>query len=140
MQIHELITSVYLEPIQFNNANANVLKYIDNNIQDNVINGLYVNQVLNVRILANPKVLLNGNVKYDVECKCEVIDPVVGSTLPFTVTSVNKVGYFSKDKKISYFMPLHYSKKTLNINDQIDVVVVGKRIEDNIVCIVKSCN
>ena len=48
------------------------------------------------------------------------------------------MGFSYKTEKLCIFIPIHLSNNQIfDIDDEIEVIIIGKRIEENIVCIAK---
>jgi ribosomal protein S1 len=76
-------------------------------------------------------------VNYKVTIEAEVIDINIGSIIDVVITNSNKMGFFCKFEKFNVFIPQHYTNSELWIGQSVNVEVLGKRVEEQIICIGK---
>lgn len=81
---------------------------------------------------------LGGQLRFTVNYKAVVIDPLVGLKTACKVTTINKIGIVCEQHPINYLIPREFGGNFdgIEIDDEITVEVVTKRIEDGIFNIV----
>lgn len=77
---------------------------------------------------------LGGQLRFTVNYKAIVIDPLIGFRTTCRVTTINKIGIVSDQHPINYLIPRDFGGNFdgIEIDDEITVEVVTKRIEDGI--------
>lgn len=81
---------------------------------------------------------LGGQLLFKVNYKATVIDPLIGLQTKCKVTTINKIGIVSDQHPINYLIPRDFGGDFdgIEIDDEIMVEVVTKKIEDGIFNIV----
>jgi hypothetical protein len=137
-------------PLHFN---INISELSDNNFK-NYINSLckvklienihedtYIENILHTVINPDKKINIDGSIRVNVVCQCKIIDLQIHSKYDITINEINKMGYSFKTNKLCIFLPIHLcGDSTYQISDTISVQIIGKRIEDSIICIAKPSN
>jgi len=101
-----------------------------------VYDGLYIKDIISIDFFEKKKINIDGTIHVKIKCFCNTIDPILQSVYPITINDVNKMGYSYKFEHLCIFIPLHLCDKiTLHLGDTVDCKIIGKRIEENIVCI-----
>ncbi len=117
----------------------NLSKYISDKCTDYLIDKVYegylINDILTYHILKDKKINLNGSVSLKVVCKCKITDPILDSIIDVEINDINKMGYSYKQNCLCIFIPIHMCNKIYTLNQTIKVKIIGKRIEEDIVCI-----
>ena len=114
-------------------------KYISDKCITSLINNIYegylIKELLDSKITKDKKINLNGSIFVKVICKCLIIDPIIDSTIKIEINNINKMGYSFKTNKLCIFIPIHLCNDIYILNQSITVKIIGKRIEEDIVCI-----
>ena len=125
-----------IKPSEFND---NILNLVYNKCADlllnNIVDGIYIHKIIDCDYIKSNKVNNDGTVKLNVRCNCEVVNPVVGDQYEIEITDINKMGYSYKLNKLCIFIPLHICKQVFTMNEIVKIKIIGKRIEDSIICI-----
>lgn len=121
------------------NMEQNIIDIVKDEYVGNITSGVYILSIKTVGCLEMGKVLNDGSVNYAITFNANVINPIEGETYNLEITNANKMGCVHKQHRLTIFIPKHYC-----INEEIPketsickVCIMGKRIEDNIVCIGK---
>ena len=113
--------------------------YIHNKCIKNLVNNIYegflITKILKYNISNDKKINMNGTIYIKVSCNCEIIDPSVNSIHNVKINDINKMGYSYKIDKLCIFIPIHLCNEIYTINDYVKIKIIGKRIEENIICI-----
>ena len=102
---------------------------------NNIYNGYLIIDILKYQIYNNKKININGSISVKVNCVCNIIDPIVNTIVNVKINDVNKMGYSYKREKLCIFIPIHLSTTSYKLDDTVQIKIIGKRIEENIVCI-----
>ena len=132
----KLTFSIYISPCEINTINFK--KYMCNTFNNNIYDGKYINEIINLTTVNYGKIISNGYINVDIEAICDIIDLQVESVYSnIIITNCNKLGSFVNIDKISVFIPKEYSIKNqiLETGSTINFKIVGKRIDDKITCI-----
>ena len=98
----------------------------------------YVVEVLDIIEKKGGKILHDGSILFIIFASCKVLDPDIGSTYNLRITSTNKMGALHKHELITVFVPTqYYNDNTPEVDSCFDITIIGKRIEDSIVCVGK---
>ena len=118
--------------------------HIKQKCNDELLNKIYkgkiVTKINHVKVNKNYKINYNGIIETVSYVNCIIIDPENDSELEIKINDVNKMGFSYKSNKLCIFIPIHFCTKTIRIGDSIKVKIVGKRIEEDMVCIGKPIN
>lgn len=135
-------TIVYQFNLQPNDLqNKNIIQFIENEcykkLNNNIYDDYFIKDIKNITICNDHKI--NSNTSISVKCYCisEIINPIIGSVVNIKINDSNKMGFSYKYKKICIFIPNHFANN-IKVNDTINVTILGKRIEENIICIAKQ--
>ena len=121
--------------------NVDTNKFLSILISERYNNTIYEGKVIThvdkVTLKDNVKVMPNGTLKFNIEVKCTVINPSIGDVIKVVVTGVNKMGALYKHIQLTIFIPKHLciNEEIPAVGDTVDLKIVGKRVEDKIVCI-----
>ena len=102
---------------------------------NNIYEGYFIKDILQMQIAKDKKINLNGSISVKVFCECLIIDPIIDSIVDVKINDVNKMGYSYKHNKLCIFIPIHLCSETYNVEQIIKIKIIGKRIEEDIVCI-----
>lgn len=104
-----------------------------------IYNGAVIDAVLDTSITHDAKVLSNGSVRFIVKALCNVCRLNVGDVTNIEITAVSKMGYVYKRKRLTVLIPRHMAgDEEYAVGDIVPVNIVGKRIEDNVVCVASA--
>ena len=123
-----------------NDANffENKMKESAKQLQNQIYDGYYITDVINVKPFHDKKINNDGSVNIRLSCTCKIIDPVVNSIYTIEINNVSKMGYSFKTDKLCIFLPLHLCNNSVfKEGDNVQVEIIGKRIEEDIICIGK---
>ena len=126
----------YLCDIQ-DDFNKYIVDKSNEQLIDQIYNGFYITKINNIFPIKYKKINIDGSINIKVKCLCNVIDPIVNNTYDIYINDINKMGFSYKYKKICIFLPIHLCDKQISINDKLKVEIIGKRIEESILCIAK---
>ena len=125
-------------PQQFNDDLNN---FIDEQcklqLNDNIYNGCLVKNIYNITFEKKSKINNNGSISINCNCLCNILNPNINDKLNIKINNINKMGYSYKIKKLCIFIPNLFITNNINENDDIEVEIIGKRIEKDIICIAK---
>ena len=129
--------------LHFNLNLSEIQNDFDNFISDkckcmlinNIYEGYFIKNIIKQKISKDKKINLNGSISVKVFCNCEIIDPIIDSVINITINDINKMGYSYKMNKICIFVPNHLCNETYILNQNIQIKIIGKRIEEEIICI-----
>jgi len=114
-------------------------EYISNKcnslLVNNVYEGVFIKSILQSQISKDKKINLNGSISIKVFCKCLIIDPIIDSIIDIEINNINKMGFSYKHNKLCIFIPIHLCNENYSLNQYIKIKIIGKRIEEDIVCI-----
>ena len=137
MDIH-VVVQIKPNMLQMN-MEQNIIDIVKDKYVGNITSGVYILSIKTVGCLEMGKVLNDGSVNYSITFNANVINPNEGDTYDLEITNSNKMGCVHKQDKLTIFIPKHYC-----IDEEIPkeasvckVFIMGKRIEDSIVCIGK---
>ena len=116
------------------NFEPKVKQFCKDNLNKKIYNDFYIDSINNININNNIKIN-NDKLIIRCYCECQIIDLIVKSTFKMKINDVNKMGAYYKYEKICIFIPQHFIKTNININDIVNIKLLGKRVEDNIICI-----
>ena len=117
-----------------NDFEKKVKQFCKQNLNKTIYNDFYIDSINNINIDKNIKIN-NDKLLIRCYCECQIIDLIVKSTFKVKINDVNKMGVYYKYEKICIFIPQHFIKTTINIGDIVNIKLLGKRVEDNIICI-----
>lgn len=129
-----LTFNVHLSDIE-SDFNSYIRNKCESYLTKNIYDGYFIKQILKTNILKDKKININGSISVKTKCYCEIINPVVDSIISIKINDVNKMGYSYKLDKICIFIPNHLCIQTYKLNELIKIKIIGKRIEESIVCI-----
>ena len=115
-------------------VDLNFLEKCKHKLENNIQNEFYIKEVIKVQDNKKYRINIDGSIHVNIRCFCVVINPVMNSIVEITITDVNKMGFSYKCDKVCIFIP-NNNKSIYSINDIIKVKIIGKRIENNILCI-----
>ena len=136
-EVSPIELSFYAEPHQLC---AESLNYeIRNKFEQVLYKGVYIQTIKSFVPLQYGKIMPNGSVQVSTTALCRVVNPRVNSTYEITVSSSNNMGAAYKTSGITVYIPKHMCTNQVvpNVDTVVNCEIVGKRIQDNILCIAK---
>ena len=125
---------IEINPGDLRNCNVSEFikqKYINNIYLDYII--LNVEEILSI---SGGKILNSGNVSYSILASCTIRNPQLDSTYSIHITQLNTMGAMCRFDKLNIFIPRQYfGDHDVLENTLWPVKIIGKRVEDTIVCI-----
>ncbi len=136
IKIHmdELDVSNHMSVTEYVNSTI-INKYVDD-----IYNGIYFIEILKTLNSSQGFIDINGNVSIDVEVHGNGINISQGNEIQMEITQKNRMGYSYIFGKICIFIPMipeYCNEKEFCVGDIVNVVILGKRVEDKIVCVAK---
>lgn len=100
----------------------------------------YIVDVMKINETNGGRILNDGSILCKITAYCIVLDPEIGNTYNLKITNINKMGALYKHELVTIFIPTqYYNNHTLEVDSTFDITIIGKRIEDSIVCVGKVC-
>ena len=137
---HESIISVTLNvfPYQFNdNLHTYISNYCKSQLIDSIYDGCLIETINDISFENKSKINIDGSIAIKCNCNCKILNPIINDQLIITINNINKMGYSFKIKNLCIFIPNHFVDTQINENDKVKVIIIGKRIEKDIICIAK---
>ena len=135
MERNDIIKINYnLKPYKFAEQRNEILEQCKNTLLNTIHDGVYVSRISNIKIISQNKINNDGSINICCQCKCTIIDPEIHKTYLIYINTINKIGYYHQNDKVCIFIPAN-NKLNISIKDTIKVKIIGKRIEDTILCI-----
>ena len=72
---------------------------------------------------------------YLVNTDCIIVNPIIGNSYSLVITHNNKLGFMHKSDLVTIFVPVQYTTRNLAIDEEVNIKIVGKRVEERIVCV-----
>ena len=121
------------------NINKLLLCSLSERYLQKIYNGKIICQFHKAILEGIPRVITNGNIKFYCNVECCAIDLNIDDKLVLEISSTNKMGAFYKSDQLTIFIPKHLciDNEIPCENSSVDVMIVGKRITDKIVCVAK---
>tara|TARA_B110000977_G_scaffold201646_1_gene297469 strand:+ start:12113 stop:12532 length:420 start_codon:yes stop_codon:yes gene_type:complete len=105
---------------------------------ETIFKDIYILNIEKIITKTTGKILNNGYIQYKITSQCRVLDLEMNTTYNLRITHMNKMGALHKNEKITVFIPIQYYNNTVpEVDSSFDVKIIGKRIEDSIVCVAK---
>lgn len=133
-QTDELDVEISIPPYKLNNVN--LLDFVKDVIECTIKQGKYIKEVCKVSTKSIGKITMNGHVVYNVKCECVTLEPKLNETYDICIHNMNKMGAIHKNNLVTIFIPRSYwNNIDIELNMTVSVKIIGKRIEDKIMCI-----
>ena len=137
--INNIVLTFDINPSNLNEMAGNFNTYISKKCQASLVkkihDGVFVKEIMKCTIDNDKRIKANGDIAVKVVCKCEILNPILDSIISIKVNDINKMGYSYKLDKLCIFVPQHLCSKTYHSNDMVTVKIIGKRVEETIICI-----
>ena len=118
-----------------NNLSQRINSIIKNDMEDKIIDGIYLKEITTIDIEKKNKLLYNGSVVFQYHVKAIILNPLINQQLSIKITNINKMGYISQLCKVCIFISNHKCSRIYKIGDTVNIKIIGKRIEQEILCI-----
>jgi len=127
-----------ISPQMFNNNLTNYINdYCKKELKNTIRDEFLIQSIENIKFEKQTKINIDGSISIICICFCTVSNPEVKQILNIEINNINKMGYSYKINKLCIFIPNHFVNTNLNEKDIINVEIIGKRVEKDIVCIAK---
>ena len=124
-----------LEPHEIHNPYLNTLQEKYN---DSLFKKYYIQEIQSVQGSNGGRILNDGKILANVTAVCKVLDPDIDSVYSLKITNMNKMGALHKNNLVTVFIPQqYYNNETPEVDSIFNIKIIGKRIEDSIVCVGK---
>lgn len=120
------------------NMMENKLSLLKGKYNDQIYKGYHILDVEEIVNEGKGKILNSGHTLYNILAKLKIYIIGIGDVIKTMVSHVNKMGAFCVIQKISVFIPNHFQNKQMQEGDIVDLEIVGKRVQEHIVCIAKE--
>jgi len=125
-------------PHQFNdNLNIYINDYCESQLIDSIYEGYLIETINDINFEKQSKINNDGSISIKCNCICKILNPIINDQLKIEINNINKMGYSYKIKNLCIFIPNHFVDSIINENDKVEVIIIGKRIEKDIICIAK---
>lgn len=105
---------------------------------DQIYKGYHIIDIEEIIEEGKGKVLNSGYILYNILAKFKIYTIGIGDVIKAMVSNVNKMGAFCIIQKISVFIPNHFQNNQMQEGDIVGLEIVGKRVQEHIVCIAKE--
>tara|TARA_B100001094_G_scaffold322812_1_gene372701 strand:+ start:2939 stop:3382 length:444 start_codon:yes stop_codon:yes gene_type:complete len=107
--------------------------------KQNIFQGSFILDIKSFKYNQLAYINNDASITFNIVATCEVLFPEEGKHYEIKFNNVNKMGAFCKFSKVTIFVPKHSFKnqELPNINDILNVEILGKRVEENLVCVAK---
>ena len=107
--------------------------------KNNIFNGSFILKILSFKYTQLGFINNDSSISFNVVATCEVLFPEEGKHYEIQFNNINKMGAICKFSKVTIFVPKIYFKDEIlpNLHDKLVVEVLGKRVEENLVCVAK---
>ena len=123
-----------LQPCNFAEEKDKILEKCKTKLLQSIHDGVYVSKISTIEIVSHNKINNDGSINICCRCNCNIIDPQIHETYSICINTINKIGYYYQNDKVCIFIPAD-NKLNISIKDIIKIKIIGKRIEDTILCI-----
>ena len=97
---------------------------------------MFITEIERINKVSPGKILHDGSVMYTIQCCALVINPVVNEVYTLPITHIHSMGSMHKVQSITIFVPLQYYNDYIPaVGDHQRVKIIGKRVDDTIVCV-----
>lgn len=138
--IQELNYKINVEPKLLNNNIKDTLESIlSSKMIKKVFQGAYIIDIISFKYKNSGIINNDGSVSFSTIVTCKTCYPVVGENYKLPITHINKMGVMHKFENVSIFIANHHLlNQDHKVGEIIDITIIGKRIEENMVCVAKE--
>ena len=140
--LSELSFKMILQPAELHiNIQNSLFQKIFSTYNNSIYQNCYIENIIDIKNYSRSSIINhNGSVTFNVLCMANIHNPIINETYHITITHINNMGIFHKHKLLTIFVPEHFLKclSSCNIGDHIEICIVGKRTEQNLVCVAKQ--
>jgi DNA-directed RNA polymerase subunit E'/Rpb7 len=140
ISIQEIAHKINIQPHLLHNNLEHILRYaIHERLHEKIMNGSYIIDILSFKHKKSGVINNDGSVSFNTLVTCQTCSPEIGKIYKLKITHINKMGIMHKFEKVTIFIPAH-NMITCDpeIGNWVDVHILGKRIEENMVCVGKE--
>ena len=139
MEKHSNIcVTINIVPKQFSdNLKMYLNESCESKLIDTIHEGCLIQTIKKITFDKQSKINIDGSISIKCNCICQILNPKIDDKLIITINNTNKMGYSYKIKNLCIFIPNHFVATSINDNDKVEVIIIGKRIEKDIICIAK---
>ena len=131
----QVVIKITFTPDMLCNDNLLLLQDKYNNT---ILRDIYIKHVDSIVEKQGGRILHNGQIQYNFTTECYVINPCINKVYNLQITSINKMGALHKHELVTVFIPIQYYNDVVpEVGMYFSVEIIGKRIEDSIVCVGK---
>ena len=137
LTIQDISISLSIPPHNINEYfNDHVQELCTQKLVKHIYNNVYIVSIINSYTSKDKFINHDGSIKLHCVCKCNIIDIVLHSEMDIVINDINKMGASYKIHKLCIFIPRHLAcSRKFFINDTVRIKIIGKRVEEDIVCI-----
>ena len=134
-QISTIEFNISLTPDKLHQFNLKT--YLRSMYRQQIYDGVVVREICKIISHNFGNVLNNGQVELHTKATCIIDNPIINQICTLPVTNSNKLGAFCNLDKITVFIPKSFciNQEIPAITELIDVLIIGKRVENKISCI-----
>jgi DNA-directed RNA polymerase subunit E'/Rpb7 len=139
-KLQEIPYKINLHPSMLKrNISSTLNSLIIEKMKHKIFNSSYIVDILSFKHSNTGAINNDASVSYNVIVCCNTICPQVDQQYSIKITHINKMGILHKFEHVTIFIPLHHLiNQSHAIDDTINVKILGKRIEENLVCVAKE--
>lgn len=127
--------SLQLEPYEIHKP---YLTTLQNKLNDTLFKKYYIQEVQSIAKVNGGRILNDGKILVIIIATCRVLDPDIDGVYKLQITNMNKMGALHKNNLVTVFIPQqYYNNENPEVDSVFNVKIIGKRIEDSIVCVGK---
>jgi len=125
--------SIKLKP---NEIHMSIIDLLNERYANKIFKKYFIKKVNSVSTRSGGKLLNDGSILYKISADRVVLDPEIGEKYQVLITSTNKMGALHKNELVTIFVPLqYYNGYSPEVDSTFNIKIIGKRIEDSIVCV-----
>jgi len=138
--LQELKYKINIQPSNLNGNIRDVLKNtIHEKMEKRILNGAYIISICDFKHKQTGVINNDGSVSFNIIVTCQTFCPKIGNEYDLKITHINKMGIMHKYENVSIFVANHHLiNDDHKIDDMMKIQIMGKRIEENMVCVAKE--
>ena len=134
-KIVPITIKMQLEPYEIHTPYLNTLQ---ERFNDSLFKKYYIQEIQKIDKSTGGRILNDGKILINVTAICKVLDPDIDSVYSLRITNMNKMGALHKNNLVTVFIPQqYYNNESPEVDSTFNIKIIGKRIEDSIVCVGK---
>ena len=125
------------EFLDSNNVQINLMNLLSQKYLNNIYKDFIILKILKINNISGGKISCStGKVSYKIDTLCTIRNPLIDSIYTVLITNLNTMGAMCKYDKINVFIPRQYfGTCEPAVDEKLQAKILGKRVEDTIVCI-----